>query len=221
MVGIGVISAVVAAAWMVLDRRRSHPRLSAWLHTFMRFMLASLLLSYGWHKVLPAQFPLTFDYVTLEVGQHSPIDLLWAFMGASRHYQVFAGFVEVVGGLLLLTRRTAMLGALVSVAALGNVLALDIAYDVPVKFLAGQMFLMTLFVVAPFTKRLGAVFFLNQDTGPTPVRRLFQHAPTDRMARTVGVLFATWIVSRTSWAPSGKLTHANGIAKRRSTVFGT
>ena len=130
MVGIGVISAVVAAAWMVLDRRRSHPRLSAWLHTFMRFMLASLLLSYGWHKVLPAQFPLTFDYVTLEVGQHSPIDLLWAFMGASRHYQVFAGFVEVVGGLLLLTRRTAILGAL-SDPDWVIVLALDIAYDVP------------------------------------------------------------------------------------------
>lgn len=197
-VSLGVISAAVAVAWSALDRRRvNHARLFIWTHTFMRFMLGAALLGYGWHKVLPGQFPLTFDYLTLEVGQHSPRDLLWAFMGASREYQVFTGLVEVGAGLLLLVRRTAMLGALVSMAAMANVLALDIAYDAGVKFLAGQMFLMTLFILAPFATRLARVFVFGDETRSTWIGRLFQQATADRVARTVGLVFAAWIVYST------------------------
>ena len=128
-----------------LDRGRTkaHPRLFVWLHTLMRFLLGATMLWYGWAKVLPLQFAMTLDYMALEAAQHNPRDLLWAFMIGSRDYQIFTGFVEVAGGLLLLTRRTAMLGAIISMAAMANVLALDISYDEPIKFLAGQLFFPT------------------------------------------------------------------------------
>ena len=127
-------------------------------------------------------------------------------MGASREYQVFAGLIEIFGGLLLLARRTAMLGALVSVAAMANVLALDIAYDASVKFLAGQIFLMTLFALAPFGTRLTKVFILNRETHSAQIRRLFQHTTADRIARAGGVVFAAWIVYSTFQIAEGQVT---------------
>ena len=152
----------------------------------MRFLLGATMLWYGWAKLLPVQFAMTLDYMALEVAQHNPRDLLWAFMIGSRDYQIFTGFVEVAGGLLLLTRRTAMLGAIISMAAMANVLALDISYDERYKFLAGQIFLMSLFVLAPFAIRFFLAFDLTRDVHAAPARRLFQSESVDRTARAVG-----------------------------------
>jgi hypothetical protein len=219
MVSFGLISATLAAAWSFVDRRRaSHPQLFVWIHTFMRFVVGAIMLLYGWHKVLPGQFELTFDYLTLPVGQHSPRDLLWAFMGASRPYQVFTGLVEVTGGLLLLTQRTAMFGALVCMAAMANVLALDIAYDANVKFLAAQLFLMTLFVLAPFARRLVDMFVLDRDEHAASVRRVFRYTATTRAARVVGILFVGWIVY-SNFHAAQRQVNANALA-RQTPLYG-
>jgi uncharacterized membrane protein YphA (DoxX/SURF4 family) len=106
-----IVSAVLGIAWCVVDRRgMTHMQVFTWLHTAVRFSLAALMLMYGWHKVLPGQFGKFatgggIDYLIHQVGQLPPRDLLWAFMEGSRLYQVFAGLVEVAGGLLLLTAR--------------------------------------------------------------------------------------------------------------------
>jgi hypothetical protein len=97
------------------------------------------------------------DYLMRQLGQLPPRDLLWTFMEASRPYQVSAGLVELAGGLLLLTRRTTIWGALISAAAMANVFLLDIGYDVIVKFLAGQILLLGVFVAAPYVKGMGTV----------------------------------------------------------------
>jgi hypothetical protein len=195
MVSVGVISAAVAAAWSMVDvRRASHPQLFKWIHTSMRFGVGAIMLFYGWHKVLPGQFDMTFDYLALPVGQHSPRDLLWAFMGASRPYQVFTGLVEVTGGLLLLRRRTAMLGALVSMAAMANVVALDIAYDANVKFLAGQLLLMTVFVFAPYARRLVDMLVVDDQKHDAAFRSRPRGVAIARAARVVGMLFVVWVV---------------------------
>ena len=134
----------------------------------VRFVLAALLLWYGWGKILPGQFGLGVDaiYLPRPVAGLTPMNLLWAFMGASRPYAIFAGLVEFAGGLLLLTRRTAMAGALLSTAALANVLMLDLAYDVNVKATAGVMLTMALFLLAPHATRLGQMFLLNKADPP-------------------------------------------------------
>ena len=185
MVCLGLISAAVAVVWSLAARRLGHPWLFWRVHTCMRVMVGGLMLLYGWHKILPAQFDLTFDYIALPVGQHSQRDLLWAFMGASRGYQVFAGVVEVAGGLLLLTPRTTILGALISVAAMANVLALDIAYDAPVKFVAGQLFLMTVVVLAPYARALADIVMREQQLDGSP------RSPAWRIA---AALLGAWIV---------------------------
>ena len=194
MVTLAVASAVGAGVWWLADRSRPRPALFVWSHTCLRFMLATMMLAYGWHKILPAQFPFTFDYFTLELGQHPPRDLLWAFMSASREYQVFAGVVEVAGGLLLLARRTTLLGAAISTVGMGNVLAMNLAYDVGVKFLAAQMFLMALATLLPFAEPLYNLFITGRGTNPARIQMPSQRAG---VMRSAGVFFGVWITSAT------------------------
>ena len=63
-------------------------------------------------------------------GQFSPMGVLWSFMGMSRAYTVFSGIVEITGCVLLVFRRTTMLGAMVSAVALLNVVVLNFSYDI-------------------------------------------------------------------------------------------
>ena len=52
--------------------------------------------------------------------------VLWHSMGTSTAYVVFTGLVEVAGALLLFSRRTTTLGALVLAAAFTNVAILKL-----------------------------------------------------------------------------------------------
>ena len=88
--------------------------------------------------------------------------VLWSFMGASLAYTIFAGATEVTGGLLLVFRRTASPGALVSFAVLANIVALNFCYDVPVKLYSVNLLLMAAFLAAPDATRLANALVLNR-----------------------------------------------------------
>src|ERR1700721_2964258 len=113
-----VVAAAAAAVWSVVDRKReNYATLYKWFRVFLRFALASELLAYGMAKVIPLQMP--FPYLPKLVepfGNFSPMGVLWASIGASPAYEIFAGCAETLAGVLLIFPRTTMLGALVCVA---------------------------------------------------------------------------------------------------------
>ncbi len=153
-----VLAAIVGAlAWMLVSRRRAHPRLARAATVVLRYYLASVLVGYGMAKVVPMQFPpLFFARYDQAIGEMSPMGMLWSFMGHSQAYTWFAGAAEVVGSALLLWRRTYVIGALVLVAVMTNVVLLNFCYDVPVKLFSTQLLVMLLVLVAPHARRLGA-----------------------------------------------------------------
>ncbi len=218
---LALVSLVVAITWSVIDRRRqSYPRAFPWVYTAVRFTLAALMFWYAWGKILGGQFGLGVDLVYLPrpVAGLTPMNLLWVFMEASRPYTIFTGLVEFAGGLLLLTRRTALAGALLSAAALANVLMLNLAYDVNVKIAAGVMLAMALFLLAPHATRLFQVFLLNQPTHHAPEPRLFTNARIDRVARVVGALVAA---SAVYWAyGQAKVFADENVAAGKEPLYG-
>src|ERR1044071_6897724 len=91
-------------------------------------------------------------------GGTSPMRLMWAFMGYSLPYTVFAGLAEVTGGVLLLWRRTATLGALVVAIVMTNVVLMNLCYDVPVKLFSTLLLVFAIAIGLPDARRLlGAV----------------------------------------------------------------
>jgi hypothetical protein len=171
-----LFAAVAALVWTLLDRRRAnYARLYEWLRVYVRFGLAMAMLQYGLAKIVPGgQFGKpSLDRLLQPFGDASPMGILWTFMGASTAYTVFAGLTEMVGGLLLTMRRTLLLGALVSAAAMANVVILNFSYDVPVKLYSSHLLAMAIFLALPDLRRLVNLFVLNRPVESAEVRPLF------------------------------------------------
>ncbi|MFP5284995.1 MAG: hypothetical protein ACLGI9_04590, partial [Thermoanaerobaculia bacterium] len=189
-----VLALVAAAVWTLLDRRRAgSARLYEWLRVYIRFALASTMLVYGAYKVIPEQFGTPFPSELLQpIGESSPMRLLWTFMGASIPYVIFTGLAEMVGGLLLVARRTTLLGALVCIGVMSNVVLLNLSYDVPVKLYSSHLLLMAVFLAAPDLKRLANLLVWNRRVPPTEERPLFATRAGNRAAlafRTAFILY--------------------------------
>jgi len=163
-----VLAAAIAVVWSLFDRQRSEYRtLHAWLRLLVRYTLGITLLSYGFGKVFPLQFPYpALNRLIEPFGDFSPMGILWNFMGSSPAYVMFSGAAEVTGGLLLLFARTSMLGAMVSAAVLLNVVALNFTYDVPVKLYSSHLLLMAVFLMAPDLGKLAGFLVMNRPAVP-------------------------------------------------------
>jgi uncharacterized membrane protein YphA (DoxX/SURF4 family) len=161
------LALAVATLWSAFDRkRRWDVGVAEILRACVRIILACTLLGYGFSKLIPPlQFPAPWAGRFLEqLGQFSPMGLLWTFMGASRVYTAFSGLIEVIGGLLLLWRRTTPMGALVAAGVMLNVVLLNFCYDVPVKLYSTNLLVMALFLLWPDVRRLTGVLILNRPT---------------------------------------------------------
>ena len=171
MLCFAAFAALAALAWTLAalgrGKAREHRRLHELLRIYVRYALGTTLLSYGMSKVIKLQFPFPSQDRLLEpFGQASPMGLLWTFMGVSTPYTVFSGAMEVLGGVLLFFRRTATLGALVTVAVMTNVFMLNMCYDVPVKLFSLHLLLMAVFLLVPDLGRLANVLVLNRPAEP-------------------------------------------------------
>jgi hypothetical protein len=159
------IAATGTIVWSLIDRRATdHARLRAGLRVACRFGLAMAMISYATVKLIQTQFPPpSLDRLLQPFGQASPMGLLWTFMGASYGYNLFTGAGELLGGLLLTTRRTTLAGALLCAAIMTHVLVLNLCYDVPVKIFSALLLFVALYLIAPDAKRLVAVLFAGPE----------------------------------------------------------
>jgi hypothetical protein len=147
------VSALGSAIWWRIDSHRMDLR--GWFHIFLRFALAGQMFYFGMAKIIPTQFvPPALTTLVQPIGSMPLSTLLWVFMGASTPYQVFAGCAEIAAGVLLVSPRTAALGALIALADMIQVFALNMAYDVGLKQLSFHFVVMALLVLAPDLRRL-------------------------------------------------------------------
>ncbi len=159
-----VVSALGCFAWSVMDRQRAaYPRFYEFLIIFLRYYLAFTLFGYGFAKVFHSQMPPpTMSRLMQPYGNSSPMGLLWTFVGLSKAYSAYTGWAEVLGGILLLFRRTTMIGALVTAVVMFNVMVLNYCFDVPVKIYSTLLCAMAIFIAAPDIKRLYDFFIRHR-----------------------------------------------------------
>ncbi len=206
-----ILAAAACAVWSAWSerrgRRKEYRTLYAWLRLVMRFVLASAMLSYGFDKVFPLQFPAPSRVKLAQTyGTASPMGLLWTFLGASTAYQIFGGLSEAVAGLLLLFRRTSTAGALIACAVMTNVVVLNFTYDVPVKLYSSELLLMGAFLLLPDIVPMWRFFLRRQEAKLTGVwlrrseRRALRVTAHCLQAFTiVGLLYSTAVTSWRMW----------------------
>jgi hypothetical protein len=166
-----VLSLAGALLWTWRSKAVAYPRLGRWLHLIVRFDLAFTMFGYGFAKFYGGQFgELSLSRLTQEIGDTWPMTMVGTFMQASKPYELFSGFCEVLGGLLLFHRRTALLGACVAIVTLTNVCALNWLYGVPVKQYSTHLLFYAIGLLAPFLPQLSAVFVRNRPSQPVDLR---------------------------------------------------
>jgi len=190
-----VLAAAATAAWCALAwQARRQPRLAAALRVYVRYFLARTLILYGLVKVLKSQFGFPGpELLWPAFGETSPQGLLWKFMGYSTPYCIFTGVVEVVAGALLLFRRTTPAGALLSVAALAQVVMLNLCYDVPVKLFSLHLLAMAGFLAASDLRRLAALLFARVAPHRLPALR------AAKLALVAGLIYPVLALSVDAW----------------------
>jgi hypothetical protein len=155
-----------AVLWSLVDWRKTDYAIPRdLLRSYLRFALALSMLGYGLAKVSIEfnQFPVVGPYQLDKTwGASSPMNVLWAFMGSSRPYTIFAGLGEVAAALLLIWRRTTVLGAMIAFGVMVNVMMLNYCYDVPVKIYSTHLVMMSSMIILPEAPRLLSVFLLNR-----------------------------------------------------------
>jgi hypothetical protein len=170
----GIFAAIAlmgTLVWSVLDRRRgSYPVLYAWLRFAMRLVLGVVMIFYGFDKLFPIQMqPPTLGVLTEPFGQMSPQSLLWSMIGTFPAYEMICGSVEIVAGVLLLIRKTALAGTLLTLFVMTNVLIYNLFFDVPVKLFAAHLVLYALFLLLQDVKPLFRFLMLNKPAKPAGV----------------------------------------------------
>ena len=159
-----ILSLLIGIIWSVLDKKRSSYNTAYyWLCVLVRYFLAGMMLSYGFTKVFHLQMPYPYLSRLLQpYGDSSPMGLAWTYVGQSKAFSVFVGWSEVVCGLLLVFRATTLLGALLSIVVMGNVVMINLCYDVPVKLFSSTLELMSFYLAAPYFPALYTLFIKHQ-----------------------------------------------------------
>jgi uncharacterized membrane protein YphA (DoxX/SURF4 family) len=183
---------LLTVVWSLLDRRRAgYPMLGRWLHLASRWYLALAMVNYGWPKLFGGQFPApTIEMLTRPLGDYQPDGVLWMFMGHSQPYTVLAAIGELLGFALLLHRRTTLLGAFVTACVMANVCALNWLYGVPLKQYSTHLLLISLLLMAPFWRRLWALFVSNGESAPVDLR-VVKRGWLGSLLMLVGCVWAT------------------------------
>lgn len=184
-----LLAITAAITWTVSDRQpTNHRTLKDLLRSYLRYVLAFWMLSYGLAKVglYGNQFsPISEFQFNKYWGDSSPMNVVWSFMGTSAAYTFFAGMGEVIGGLLLVWRRTATLGALVTLGVMTNVMMLNYCYDIPVKLFSTHLVFMALFILLFDFKRLFNLLFLHRAIEKQDLRPPYTNGVTIWIQRAI------------------------------------
>ena len=176
-VGMALLSSSIYA-WIWQRREQTNILQSAlhhaWLQGIIRYWLALSISSYGFAKILKTQFQ-TADYLLdMPLSSVDGMGLTWYYFGYSYPLTVIIALFQIGGSILLLYRRTTLLGAMILLPVMVNIVLINIFYTIgigaffnSVVYLAALVFLLLLHV-----ERLKIVFwdFVDQLPG-IPVGR--------------------------------------------------
>ena len=154
--------------WSILDRKRKAYVIgSLVIRNVVRYYIILFAFIYGIIKIFGLQMPSPSNsYYATDLGHFSAMRFSWNFVGYSKAYEFFSGLAEVLVGVLLLYRRTVVLGALLGVGVFSYVFLLNMTFDIPVKIFSFQLLFACLFISLNNLKRISNFFLLNQSVSP-------------------------------------------------------
>ncbi|WP_041258165.1 hypothetical protein [Fibrella aestuarina] len=157
LLGIVVVSLLggITYAWIwhrqERDGRVSSGARHAWLQGIIRYWLAFEISTYGFAKLFKTQFDTPPDRFDMPVGDLSGFQLTWFYYGYSYTLAVIIALLQIGGCLLLLYRRTTLLGVMILLPVMVNIVLINLFYTIALGalynslvFTLGLLFLLAL-----------------------------------------------------------------------------
>lgn len=111
----------------------------AWFRGMLRYWLSISICSYGFGKILGNQFAHSYFRDNSLVKNLSGYDLTWNYFGHSYSFAVIIAILQIGGSLLLLFRRTSLLGAVVLMPIMLNIVLINLFFDIPTAALINAL----------------------------------------------------------------------------------
>jgi hypothetical protein len=158
-IGFILILSIILALLLTFLARKDFFRFSVWNQIGAAYYLALILLMYGFNKIFLYQFSFPEPNILYTpIGQLNRDILYWSTMGTAPSYSIFAGIMEVIPAILLLFRRTRVLGSLIAFFVLIHVLMTNIGFGIHVKFLSGFLLILSSYIIFPHLKSIFQFF---------------------------------------------------------------
>lgn len=119
--------------------------------TIFSYLLGLGMLPYALTKLLRTQFVvLPFHQWSEPLKDISGVTLTWAFLGYSKWFTILLGVLELLPAILLLFRKTRLLGAILLLPVVLNVFLINIALDLweDTQLISGLLLLLNLLILS-------------------------------------------------------------------------
>lgn len=200
---VAALAVAGAGIWTFGDGHRTteYEKLYYLLRVIIRYRLAIGIIAYGFIKFFPIQAPYpSLSTLNTPYGDFTRWKLFSLTLGIVPSYQSFLGLVEILSGLLLLSRKTASAGALVILFFTGNVFVSNLAYGGGEYVYSAYLLVFALFIIAYDIRRFSELFFFRRAISPRQFRpsfsvgghRLRRVAKAGLLLFLIGYGFATW-----------------------------
>ncbi len=163
------LSVIIVLLLSFIKHWKSHqPAALSFLRTLFFYYLALLLLKYGADKIFKTQFYLPEPNILYTpFGQLSKDILYWSVMGTSRPYNIFLGLLEIIPAVLLVFKRTRVVGLLTALPVLFNIVAVNLSFDISVKVFSFFLLFLSLLLLLQYVNGLYR-FFVKKETAVLP-----------------------------------------------------
>ncbi|HXB32616.1 MAG TPA: hypothetical protein VNV35_04310 [Puia sp.] len=176
LLGQALISLLFAVVYSIYWQRKeiknriNSGKLHAWMRGILRYWLVLVICTYGFAKVLKTQFGTTYTVDDMPVGRLNGFELTWNYFGHSYAFALIIAFCQIGGSILLLFRRTTLLGAAILLPVMINIVLINFFYDIsPGAFMNSVLFsLGLLFLLLLSWSALVAVFLPTGSELPEP-----------------------------------------------------
>ena len=162
------LMAAVIYAFIWQARKTNRPATLAFWQGLIRYGVAFDLASFGWEKICHLQLVMPQSKLDLPYRSFTPSDLFWHFFSHSYVFSCIIAGLQITGAMLLLFRRTRLVGVFVLLPILANILLMDIFYQIgdSVVVHASIMMLGALYFLFIEFNRLKEFFFAAKDQLP-------------------------------------------------------
>ncbi|MEQ8908595.1 MAG: hypothetical protein RIC95_05355 [Vicingaceae bacterium] len=120
------------------------------LENALSWIVVFAMLVYGGAKYL--QFEGAAE-VNTPLSSLTPMQLMWAFYGYSKPFAITLGVFEIIGGLLILIKKTRIIGCLFTSSILVNIILQDIFFSVNEGALRAAIIYQSLILIILYLNR--------------------------------------------------------------------